>query len=62
MERLVFKKWVEYLVMFMFVVGWFIVAAFEWETFTPYIIGLLLMIGNGILLTLFGRDDERKTN
>lgn len=62
MERLVFKKWVEYLVMFMFVVGWFIVAAFEWETFIPYIIGLLLMIGNGILLTLFGRDDERRTH
>lgn len=62
MKRLVFKKWVEYLVVALFMFGWFIIGAFEWPTITPYIIGISLMLISGILLTLFGRDYERKIN
>lgn len=62
MKRLVFKKWVEYLVVFNLALGWFIVGAFEWESIIPYLIGLFMMISSGTLLTLFGREHERRTN
>lgn len=57
MKRLVFKKWVEYLVGLILITVWFIVAAFEHQTFTPYLIGLSMMIISALLLAMFGRND-----
>lgn len=58
MKKLVFKKWVEVLLIGIFALGWFIVGAFEWPTFTPYIIGILMMLSAGMLEAMFGRGEE----
>lgn len=58
MNNLVFKKWVEVLLIGIFALGWFIVGAFEWNTWIPYVIGILMMFGAGTLEALFGRGEE----
>lgn len=61
MKRLVFKKWVEYLVVFNLALGWVIVGAFEWSSFIPYLFGILMMFTSSVLLGIFGRENERRT-
>lgn len=57
MKRLVFKKWVEYLVGFNLFIGWVIVGAFEWASTIPYLIGIGMMVISSLLLAMFGRND-----
>jgi len=56
MKRLVFKKWLDILNNIVCALGLFIMCAFEWPTFTPYIIGLLMFGVSGILGAMYGRD------
>ena len=58
MKKLVFKKWVEVLLIGIFALGWFIVGAFEWNSFIPYVIGILMMLSAGMLEAMFGRGVE----
>ena len=55
MKRLVFKKWVENLLLILTAIGWFIVAAFEWNSIIPYVIGLLLMLIPSLLVGAYGK-------
>lgn len=56
MKRLVFKKWMEYTNLTIGGIGLFMLLAFEWPTFTPYIIGLLMFMVSGILEGIYGRN------
>lgn len=56
MKRLVFKKNVERANALMGFIGLFMVAAFEWNSIIPYIIGLSMLLGAWILGGLYGRD------
>ena len=55
MKRLVFKKWVEILFIFIMTLGLFIIAAFEWNSIIPYLIGISLIILSEIMLSIYGR-------
>lgn len=57
MKKLVFKKWVSYLLLGLFALGWFIVGAFEWNSFIPYIIGICLMVLTSTLEFIYGRGE-----
>ena len=56
MKRLVFKKWVEVVNMIICTLGLVIIAAFEWNSIIPYIIGLSMLFGSSILEGMYGRD------
>ena len=56
MKRLVFKKWVEVVLMVIEVVGLMMMAAFEWNSFMPYIIGMSLLIVPALLEVAYGRN------
>lgn len=55
MKRLVLKKWVELLLVGISFIGLFIVAAFEWNTIVPYLIGMTLLVIPSIIEFLYGR-------
>ena len=57
MKKLVFKKWVSYLLLVLFALGWFIVGAFEWNSFIPYIVGICLMVLTSTLEFIYGRGE-----
>lgn len=57
MKKLVFKKWVSYLLLILFALGWFIVGAFEWNSFIPYIVGICLMVLTSTLEFIYGRGE-----
>ena len=57
MKKLVFKKWVSYLLLVLFALGWFIVGAFEWNSFIPYIVGICLMVLTSSLEFIYGRGE-----
>lgn len=58
MKRLVFKKWVEVVNMIICTLGLVIIAAFEWNSIIPYIIGLVMLFGSSILEGMYGRNEE----
>ena len=58
MKRLVFKKWVEVVNAIVCTIGLVIIAAFEWDSIIPYIIGLAMMFGSSILEGMYGRNEE----
>lgn len=57
MKRLVFKKWVEITLFIIGFIGFFMVAAFEWNSIIPYFVGLALMLIPTLLETIYGRED-----
>lgn len=54
--RLVFKKWVEVALFIIGFIGFFMVAAFEWNSIIPYLIGLALIVIPTLLETIYGRN------
>ena len=56
MKRLVFKKNVERANALMGFTGLFICAAFEWNSFIPYLIGMGMLLTAWVLGGLYGRD------
>ena len=56
MKKLVFKKWVEVLLIVLQFIGLFMVAAFEWNSLLPYLIGLGLIFVSGTLEVMYGRN------
>jgi hypothetical protein len=55
MKRLVFKKWVEVTLTIIWALGLFIIAAFDWNTMLPYLIGFIMMVLPLILIIIYGR-------
>lgn len=56
MKKLVFKKWVEVVLMVIEVVGLIMMAAFEWNSFIPYLIGFSLLAVPAMLEVMYGRN------
>ncbi len=56
MKKLVFKKWVEILLFIIGFIGLFMIAAFEWESFIPYLIGMALIAIPTSLEVMYGRN------
>ena len=56
MKRLVFKKWVEITLFIIGFIGFFMVAAFEWNSIIPYFVGIALMLIPTLLETIYGRN------
>lgn len=56
MNNLVFKKWVEVVNVSIGTIGLIVIAAFEWQSIIPYIIGFLMLGTSAILEAMYGRD------
>lgn len=56
MKKLVLKKWVEVSLMVIEFFGLFMIAAFEWNSFLPYLIGFSLMAIPALLEVAYGRN------
>jgi hypothetical protein len=54
MKRLVLKKWVEVTLIIILALGFFI-AATDWNTMLPYLIGFMMMVIPLILIIMYGR-------
>lgn len=55
MKRLVLKRWVELLLVGISCIGLTMVAAFEWNSPLPYLIGMALLVIPSIIEFLYGR-------
>lgn len=56
MKKLVLKRWVEVVLMILEFIGLFMMAAFEWNTFIPYLIGFSLLAIPAMLEVMYGRN------
>lgn len=56
MKKLVFKKWVEVLLMVIGFSGFFMVAAFEWNSILPYLLGIAMIMFATGMEAMYGRN------
>lgn len=56
MKKLVLKKWVEVSLMVIEFIGLFMVAAFEWNSILPYLLGIAMIMFATGMEAMYGRD------